>query len=315
MPGVDTFPFQQQRGSDMALRTACVIGGGIAGLAAGVALQRAGYRVELFEQAPAIAPMGAALSIWGNAMAGLDWLSCGDAVRQGSARVERLALSTSAGTRLFGPVDMSTADAYLPMRSHLQGVMLDALGRENLRLGQRIDDVRESRDRVELFRDGEVVASANLCIVADGIHSAIASRLIGNAPACCGYVGALGIAEGAGDAWPGGHGEEVWHRRERFGLFDAGAGKRYWFYMMPAKSAGEAETINQSVLQSRADHFPVVIGETVQATVDDGVIPVAISARAIPKRLGKGRIICVGDAAHAMEPNQGQGGCQGIEDA
>jgi 2-polyprenyl-6-methoxyphenol hydroxylase-like FAD-dependent oxidoreductase len=51
------------------------------------------------------------------------------------------------------------------------------------------------------------------------------------------------------------------------------------------------------------------------AMAADALLPFSVHARGAPARLGRGRIICVGDAAHAMEPNLGQGGCQGIEDA
>ena len=62
-------------------RSAIVVGGGIAGLSAAIALRKAGYDATVYEQAPKLAPVGAAISIWGNAMAGLDWLGCGDALR------------------------------------------------------------------------------------------------------------------------------------------------------------------------------------------------------------------------------------------
>ncbi|MCP5383986.1 MAG: FAD-dependent monooxygenase [Altererythrobacter sp.] len=296
-------------------RTAAVIGGGIAGLASAAALQRAGYDVTVYEQAPAIAPMGTALSIWDNAMAGLDWIGCGDAVRGASAPITQVALSRRDGKYLFGPVALEGMDAWLPMRSHLQAVLADCLGRDRLRLGVRVDGIGEQGDKVEIAIAGSPVDAVDLCVGADGIHSAKASELLGNVPQYRGYLGALGVARAVDDGWPQGLGEEIWHGTERFGLFDAGEGRRYWFYMRSEKDPAALSGIDLAFVQQRVAGWADPIGHALAATDPAATIPVAIHARATPRRLGQGRIICVGDAAHAMEPNQGQGGCQGIEDA
>ena len=53
----------------------------------------------------------------------------------------------------------------------------------------------------------------------------------------------------------------------------------------------------------------------VARTSADSLIRIPICSRPMPRVMGRGRVICIGDAAHAMEPNQGQGACQAIEDA
>ncbi|MBY0521134.1 MAG: NAD(P)-binding protein, partial [Sphingomonas sp.] len=59
--------------------TAIVVGAGIGGLASAIALQRAGYAVRVVERAPVLAPIGAALSMWANAVDALDRLGVGEA--------------------------------------------------------------------------------------------------------------------------------------------------------------------------------------------------------------------------------------------
>jgi len=294
--------------------SAIVVGGGIAGLSAGIALRKAGYEVTLFEQAPKLEPIGAALSVWGNAMAGLDWFGCGDAVRAGAHEMTRLVLSRVEGGTLWGPVDIAGSDSWMPMRSDLQAALLGTLGAGACRLGVRIDGFEEWGGRVVASAAGEQVAEADIAVVADGIHSTAGTALVGNAPAFQGYVGVLGVGEKVEDDHVG-LAEEVWATRDRFGLFDAGRGRRYWFYLRPAASPDEAASLDHAAVTRRAADFPERVGGTIAATDPASLIRLAINARAVPRRLGKGRVICIGDAAHAMEPNQGQGGCQGIEDA
>lgn len=295
-------------------KSAIIVGGGIAGLSAGIALRKAGYEVTLFEQAPSLEPIGAALSVWGNAMAGLDWLGCGDTVRERAHPVNRLRLTRADGRVLWGPVDIERSDSWLPMRTDLQAALLSALGDGPCRLGTRIDALDERGGKVVALAAGETVAEANLAIAADGIRSPTGNRLIGNPPAFCGYVGILGVGHGAGEERAG-LAEEIWARRDRFGLFDAAVGRRYWFYMSPAANPGEAAALDHAAIMRRAAVFPPRVAAAVSATEPASLIALSIGARAVPHRLGRGRIICIGDAAHAMEPNEGQGGCQGIEDA
>lgn len=292
---------------------ATVIGGGIAGLSAGIALQKAGYETTLYEQAPSIQPMGAALSTWGNAMAGLDWLGCGEAIRNNSAPLNSAALRSVTGRTLFGPVDIAQSDSWLPTRSHLQAALLEKFGAANCRFGSKVEAMGGAHQRLAEAKSGEPLPEADLVVVADGINSEIALDLLGNPPAYRGYGGALGLASIDTDAMPYAA-EEYWGDNERFGQFNAGSGLSYWFYMRGGRRE-EWATIGKDELLERSRGWPDTIGNVLAATAPGSVIPLAVHAKQAPSRLGKGKVICIGDAAHAMEPNQGQGACQGIEDA
>lgn len=296
-------------------KNAIIVGGGIAGLSAGIALRKAGYEVTLFEQAPKLEPLGAAISIWRNAMAGLDWLGCGDALRARAVPVRRLLLSALSGRALFGPVDVSAGDNWLPMRSTLQDVLLARLGTACCRLATPIEAVEERGEKVIARSGGVAVAEADLAVVADGIHSNVATGLLGNAPIYRGYGAVIGIGHSPGDGFETGLAQEFWGRRERFGLLDAGDGRRFWFYMAPFAHPEEVAGIGHGAILARAQQWPEPVGAAVAHTAADSLIRIPIRSRPMPPALGRGRVICIGDAAHAMEPNQGQGGCQGIEDA
>jgi 2-polyprenyl-6-methoxyphenol hydroxylase-like FAD-dependent oxidoreductase len=68
-------------------------------------------------------------------------------------------------------------------------------------------------------------------------------------------------------------------------------------------------------IAARAEGWPPHVRDAVGPTPAERLIPWPIHARSAPRRLARGRVVCVGDAGHAMEPNLGQGACQAIEDA
>jgi 2-polyprenyl-6-methoxyphenol hydroxylase-like FAD-dependent oxidoreductase len=296
-------------------KSAIIVGGGIAGLSAGIALRQAGYDITLFEQASELVPVGAAISIWGNAMAGLDWLGCGEALRERAVPVRKVLLTQVDGRSLFGPVDMARSDGWLPLRSDLQDVLLARFGRADCRLGTRVEALVERGGRVFAQAGGETLAEADLAVAADGIHSRIATDLLGNAPVYRGYGAVMGIGVPPDDGYEPGLAQEIWAARDRFGLLDAGHGRRYWFYMAPFAHAEAIAAIGHAAIAERAQAWPGAMQAAVRHTAENSLIRIPICSRPTPRAMGRGRVICIGDAAHAIEPNQGQGGCQAIEDA
>lgn len=204
------------------------------------------------------------------------------------------------------------APARIVTRAVLQDALASALGPARLVTAAPVVRVDQEGGRVTvLLRDGSG-RTGDLAVMADGIRSLTATTLIGNPPSYRGYHGVLAISGAVDD--PGGEGRarEYWGSRERFGVFDCGAGRRYWFHMENA--ARPRGTPDHAAILARSARWPAAVSRAVAATDPDALLPYAIHARAVPRRLGRGRIICVGDAAHAMEPNLGQGACQAIED-
>jgi 2-polyprenyl-6-methoxyphenol hydroxylase-like FAD-dependent oxidoreductase len=197
----------------------------------------------------------------------------------------------------------------------LQDALLARLAPATCRLGIRIDEVTERGGKAVIRTGGATLAEADLAVVADGIHSSIATVLLGNAPVYRGYGAVIGIGRSSGDGLEPGLAQEFWGERDRFGLLDAGDGRRYWFYMAPFARAEGVAALDHAAIAERARGWPAAVRAAVAGTDVGSLIHIPIRSRSMPGKLGRGRIICIGDAAHAMEPNQGQGGCQGIEDA
>lgn len=292
---------------------AIVLGGGIAGLSAAIGLRKAGYAVAIHEQADAIEPLGAAISLWPNAVAALRWLGALAPIEAEAAPITAMLLATQAGRPLLGPWPVDARRhgeaAYLSTRALVQNALQAALGDVPLRLGHRALAVRDGDSAASVsFADGEV--DADLVVAADGIWSLTGTAIAGNPPSGRGYGGVLALSDPVDGPPLDGLAAEYWGKTERFGVFDLGGDRRYWFYM----DASPGPPTKAALLAKAAD-WPACVATAIAASPVDRLIPVTIHARSAPRRLASGSIVAVGDAAHAMEPNLGQGACQALEDA
>src|SRR5262245_27690906 len=86
-------------------------------------------------------------------------------------------------------------------------------------------------------------------------------------------------------------------------------GRTYWYFI--CDQSDEDATLSLDEVARRTRDWPAAFKAAVART--ECAYPVAIHARGRPSRLGRGQVICIGDAAHGMEPTLGQGACQGLE--
>jgi 2-polyprenyl-6-methoxyphenol hydroxylase-like FAD-dependent oxidoreductase len=184
---------------------ALIVGGGIGGLAAAVALQRIGVSVRVFEKGPAIAEVGAGLSIWSNAMLALRRLGLESAALSHGSVIERARSVKSSGAAIaitdFSALgEWAGALSICIHRGELQRLLFEAVsagvtskvetGRECVGFAEQASVV------IAIFSDGSR-EEGELLIGADGIHSTIRKGLFGKeAPRFAGYFAWRGIARG-----------------------------------------------------------------------------------------------------------------------
>ncbi len=157
------------------------------------------------------------------------------------------------------------------------------------------------------------VAKASAVIAADGTHSTIARHLNGPlAHMYTGYTAWRGVADCSID--PDLAGETLGPGVE-FGHVPMGPDHTYWFATERAPEGARADEGELDYLRSRYSSWAEPIPEILATTDPSAVLRHDIYDRRPAKVWARGPVVLVGDAAHAMRPHLGQGGCQGLEDA
>ncbi|MEZ4265861.1 MAG: FAD-dependent monooxygenase [Myxococcota bacterium] len=299
-----------------------VAGGGIGGLAAAVALRRAGREVRVFERAPAVRASGQGITLSANAMVALRALGLDEPVLAAGVRMVDAEIRSASGRRL-APLHMDAMEAAHGMpavgilRGRLLDVMLDALGADLVRTAAPCASYRIAGARVTLVLEGGEAIDGDALIGADGVRSAVRDQLLGAAPPrYAGYTSWRGLANvtAAELGEPGFF--EMWGRGARFGGIPVSDDQFFWYAAANAPRRG-SDVAGEAIrtLQARYSDFAEPV-QTLLARSDPAeVLRTDIEDRPPSSRWGEGPVTLLGDAAHAMTPNMGQGASQALEDA
>lgn len=296
-----------------------VIGGGIGGLATAIGLRQQGYEPLVYEQAPQLREVGAGVSLWPNALRAADLLGVGEAIRQQAIAEGQGGLRSWDGTSLH-VMDVEQFRAKLGdvtvivHRAELLALLHHALEAVPVQLSACCVNVTQDEQRVIAhFADG-TQAEGDLLIGADGLRSKVRESLFGfEPPQYSGYTSWRAIVEfDHTKLTPGisiGRGAQV-------GQVPMSKNRVYWFATqnLPQGEAPLPGGDKQGLLDIFQDWHPP-IPELIAAIDEDALLRDDIYDREPIPEWGRGRVTLLGDAAHPMTPNMGQGACQALEDA
>ncbi len=295
-----------------------IIGGGIGGIAAAVALHRIGVDVSVYERAERLREVGAGMMLWPNATRVLRELGLLEQVLARSGENTHFLVRKSTGRILMSiALGQFEVPAVCMRRADLLSILLGALPNECLHLGSEFDRLKQLDGKVRLyFKDGAEVEH-DAVIGADGIRSRIRAQLFGESdPLYRGYTVWRGLARYEGTAITPGFNSESWGKGMRFGILNTGH-RRYTWYATANVSPHHLDGPNgrKQKLQRLFAGWHEPIGDFLEATSENEILKHGARDCAPLKQWGKGLVTLLGDAAHPCTPNLGQGGCMALEDA
>ncbi|MBM3809980.1 MAG: hypothetical protein FJW22_17570 [Acidimicrobiia bacterium] len=302
-------------------RRALIVGAGIGGLSAGIALRRIGWHIRLFERAASPRELGFGLALAPNAVAALGELGVADAVLARSFVPTNLwgEIRRPDG-RVLKQVDLPARDALggpmaVALRPALHGALLDAVGDDVITTDSEASGFEVRNGGVALRLTSGAVAEGDVLIGADGIGSTIRCQLHASEspPRASGLVAIRGAVDGA-----------LQHLGPLSAVYYMGAGIEsaivrasetsiYWFLSLARGLVPDGLEDAAAIVAHMATQFDDTFRAITSATTD--LRYDALADRDPLHSWGRGPITLLGDAAHPLLPHTGQGAAQALVDA
>ncbi|MEV7769353.1 FAD-dependent urate hydroxylase HpxO [Microbacterium sp. NPDC086615] len=303
-----------------------VIGAGVGGTSAALALQKLGHEVVVYDRMRENRPVGAALSLWSNGVKVLNWLGLGPEVAALGGRMDDMAYYDGhTGDELcrfsLAPVTEQTGQRPYPVaRADLQQLMMDAVGPAHIHLGKQLTGVSEADGVVTAtFADG-TTDTADLLIGADGARSIVRDYVTeptGIRPerSYSGYVNYNGLVRADERIGPLGQWTTYVGDGKRCAVMPV-AGDRFYFFVDVPGPSGVVED-RMAALEAAFGSWGAPGVRALLETIDPDASLNRVEIWDIDPfhTWVRGRVAILGDAAHNTAPDIGQGACSALEDS
>jgi 2-polyprenyl-6-methoxyphenol hydroxylase-like FAD-dependent oxidoreductase len=300
-----------------------IVGGGIGGLTLAIALQKKGFSVKVYENAPEIKPVGAGIVLAANALKAYRAIGIEKEIMSAGREMKCFRLQDQKGNTLSKTevskivAQYGTVSTLTLHRADLHQVLVRNLQPDTLILGKCCQSFEEKQNGITLnFKDG-TSALTDFVVAADGIHSIFRKKLCPEVKLrYSGYTCWRGITATLPVGFNFEEASESWGAGKRFGIVPLSNGRVYWFATVNApENDQEKDNLSVKDVETMFSEFHFPVKEIIANTNPVDMIKNDIIDIPPIKRFAFGRIVLLGDAAHATTPNLGQGACMAVEDA
>lgn len=302
-----------------------ILGCGVGGLSAGIALKTAGFDVAIYERTRQMTEIGAGIVCWPNASFVLEQLGVLDKVAEVSAPLNDMKRLSNTG-EFLGSLDINALNrhmqfpSYAIIRQDLMRILLEQAMAFNIKIHYQheVTELQHNHcNTTVLFSHGARI-QPDIIIGADGRMRSVARQYVhGNhKPVYQGFINWIGIFEHASADFSEFSVSDYWGVGERFGIVPVAKTKAYWAGGVVAKNI---EAINPSQYKAELNaifsDWPDPIAQIIDETPLSRINKIYVHDHDPITCWHKNNVVLLGDAAHAALPTSGQGACQALEDA
>lgn len=298
-------------------KSIAIVGAGIAGLTAAIALEKLGYKVTIFESSPSIKPVGAGLGLGGNAIGAFKILGIDQAVIARGNLFQNFPILDQKGKLIYNVNSEKIksrfyVENFTIHRAALHAALTEQIKHATISLDKKLATIESTGDAYRLIFEDNSHTIADVVIGADGVHSK--TRNFVNPFSKIRYAGYVCWRAVIDNAFGIETGYETWGTKGRFGVVPLADNQIYWFLCINSSSPDEYRAFTKGDLAQLFAGYHEPIHKILAATPNETLIFNPIIDLKPQKVFSKERILLIGDAAHATTPNLGQGACQAIED-
>ncbi|HEX8770060.1 MAG TPA: FAD-dependent monooxygenase, partial [Acidimicrobiales bacterium] len=301
-----------------AVERVLIVGGGIAGLSLGAALHGRGVTVDLVERSETWQAVGAGLSIQPNGTRILQRLGLDTSAVERGLPLERWIFANDQGEVLCD-IDLGsvwgTVGPFLGIaRAALQDVLVEGAAGVACRLGTTVSSIVNAGTHVDVEFTDRSSAVYDLVVGADGLHSQVRSMAVEDVTPT--FAGQIAWRSLSPITLPGPPSVQFWlGDRCFFGLCSVGGGQTYGFGYIAHEDEHDPLEGRLDRLRRRFRLFGQTVQDYLALLERDEDIHCSSIAWVDAQSWNKGRVVLIGDAAHATSPLMGQGANRALEDA